>query len=120
MKKIFLTLFAASMLILTSCGGSTTKTETTEPTGTEAAATETPAAGSDFLTKYEEFVNKAIPLYEKASKGDAAAMQELATAGSDLAKFMQDNQEAISKLSEADTKKYQELAQKLVDAATPK
>ena len=108
---------AAMSLALVACGGSTKSADETTP---EAPATEAAAPASEeksVLAKYEEFVEKAIPLLEKMKKGDVEATQEYAKITEELGKFIQDNQEEFTKFSEDDAKKYQELSQKLVDAA---
>ena len=121
MKKIlFSGITVVLMALMVSCGGSkSTDDATTEETATEEVtevATETEASASDVLKKYEEFVDQVIPLMAKVKTGDVAAVQEYAKLAEELLKFTQENDAAFGALTEADAKKYQELAQKLIDA----
>jgi len=124
MKKILFASTAAIMLaLMVSCGGSkSTDAATEEGTATEQVTEEAPevttdASSSDVLKKYEEFVDKVIPLLAKMKTGDIAAVQEYTKLAEELTKFTQDNAAAFGALTEADAKKYEEIAKKLVDAA---
>ena len=118
MKKISMMLLVAVALFVTGCNGSGKKAEATDANEkTEVTKTEAKAEGSDVLKKYEEFVEKAIPLLKKVKSGDASAAQEYTKIAEELGKFVMDNQDAFTKLSEADAKKYAELSQKLAAAA---
>lgn len=122
MKKISIALFAATAIFFSSCGGGAKSEKPSDVAATqteqqsENTSESTSSASGDFLTKYEEVVNKAIPLAEKVKAGDAAAIQEYTSLAQELSQFTQDNQTAISALSPADAQKYTELSQKFADA----
>ena len=123
MKKIlFSSITVVFLALMVSCGGSKSTDAAVEDAdaATEQVteqATEANASSSDVLKKYEEFVDKVIPLLAKMKTGDVAAVQEYAKLAEELGKFVQDNTDAFSALTEADAKKYEELAKKLADAA---
>lgn len=119
MKKISMMVVAAMALTFAACGNSekpATDQNQTEET-TTAPAEAAVAAEGDILKKYEAFVEQALPLLAKVKTGDAAAIQEYSKIAQDLAQFMQDNQDAFSKLSADDAAKFAELNQKLANAA---
>lgn len=118
MKKLLMTLAAVAAISFVSCGGGkkADTTETAPVTEVEVVeVTETPVS-SDVLAKYEEFVEKAIPLAQKMKAGDAAATQEYTKLAEELGKYVQENQAAFASLTEADAKKYQEIAEKFAKA----
>ncbi len=117
MKKISIMLVVAMALFVTACGGSAKKAEAETTVVTETVADDTTAGSSDVLKKYEEFVDKAVPLLKKMKAGDASAAQDYTKLAEELGKFVMDNQDSFAGLSEKDAKKYAELSQKLVDAA---
>ena len=117
MKKIlFSGITVVLMALMVSCGGSKSTDAATEDATATEQVTEADACCSDVLKKYEEFVDQVIPLFAKVKAGDIAAVQEYAKLSEDLTKFLQDNAATFSTFTEADAKKYEELAKKLADA----
>lgn len=128
MKKISLALIAAMAIMFASCGSKTTekaeekveeKVENVAAATEEAAeeATEEVAAEAQpLIEQYSALLDKYLPLVEKVKKGDVTAAAEVAKVAEEIQKFATDNADALKNLSEADAKKYQELAQKFADA----
>lgn len=106
----------AMSLGLVACGGSTKPAE--EAPATEEVAKEEVAIEKSLVDQYEELIDKSIALQEKVKAGDVSVQEEYQKLAADILKFTQDNQEALANMSEEDAKKFQEIAQKAVDAAT--
>lgn len=121
MKKISLALIAAMAIMFASCGSKTTekaeeKVETVAPAAEAAAEEVVTEEAQPLVDQYSALLDKYLPLVEKVKKGDVTAAAEVAKVTEELQKFATDNAEALKNLSEADAKKYQELAQKFADA----
>lgn len=125
MKKISLALIAAMAILFASCGGKTTekaeekveeKIEATTEAATEVVTEEATEAESSLVGQYSALLDKYLPLVEKVKGGDVTAAAEVAKVAQEIQKFATDNQEALKNLSEADAKKFEELAQKFADA----
>lgn len=122
MKKISMFFMATAMMFFVACGGGEKKSDdsatTTEETTTTVEQTSTPqeASGSDIVAKYQAICDKMVELAPKMKSGDVNAVQEYQKVAQEFANFAQENQEAFSKLSEADALKIQEIAQKAAAA----
>ncbi|MEN9918431.1 MAG: hypothetical protein RL662_867 [Bacteroidota bacterium] len=125
MKKIVMIAFvAAATLSFVACNSKTdgankenvdtTKVETPAPVDTTATA-----AVSN-LDKYAVIVEKVIALQDKAKKGDAEAVKELANLGKEVAEISALLQKETATMTAEQTAKFTELAKKLADAATAK
>ena len=117
MKKILLS--SAVMVLLAfmvSCGGASKENATTDANATTEQSDVVETSELSVLQKYEEFVNKALPLIEDMKKGDAAAALEYNKLTEELAQFTNDNIEEIGNFTEEEAQKYQELAEKLATA----
>lgn len=118
MKKLFILLFVATSFILTSCGD-TKKAEKTETESAEKVSTEDSGQSSDkealaVLAKFEEQLDKMAPFVEKAKAGDKDAIAERTRIGLEITTFLREEGTIMYKLSDADTKKYQELGNKFI------
>ncbi|MBD8349696.1 hypothetical protein [Dysgonomonas sp. HGC4] len=118
MKKLFILLFVATSFILTSCGD-TKKAEKTETESAEKVSTEDSGQSSDkealaVLVKFEEQLDKMAPFVEKAKAGDKDAIAERTRIGLEITTFLREEGTIMYKLSDADTKKYQELGDKFI------
>ena len=115
-------LFAAASLIFVACSG---EKKATDAPADDATQTETPApaaetASGDALEKYEALVNKAIPILQKIQKGDMSAANDYQKLNKEISDLMPQLQAEAANMTPEKAAKYQELAQKLLDAATPK
>lgn len=129
MKKISLALVAAMAITFASCGSKTTENAeekveekvevaapATEEVATEVATEEVVAESQTVVDQYAALVDKYLPLVEKVKGGDVAAAVEVAKVAKEVEKFVADNKEALSSLSEADAKKYEDLVKKFAAA----
>ncbi|MDR2120187.1 MAG: hypothetical protein LBP64_04845 [Tannerella sp.] len=119
MKKYYSLLLGVAMVALVACGGGSKSSESTEQAAPEQTKVDEGASASksSVLSEYEAFVEKAVPLLKKMKSGDTAAATEYAELAQKLSEFVTSHSEDFSALSGEDVKKYQELAQKLTDAA---
>lgn len=118
MKKLFILLFVATSVILTSCGG-TPRTEKDETESAEKESTENSGQSSDkealaVLAKFEEQLERLAPFVEKAKAGDKDAIAERTKIGLEITTFLREEGGIMYKLSDADSKKYQELGDKFI------
>lgn len=112
MKKVFMSMAAAAMLTLVACGGGSKSADSAKETGkeaTEKTETKKESASSPKLDQYIKLIEKATPLLEKVSKGDAAAVQEYTKIAEDMAKIATELQNELANNPE--------LLQKYTDAA---
>lgn len=123
MKKIVMIAFvAAATLSFAACN---TKTDGAQGSDADTTQVETPAvdtaavavADTSVLGKYEALVNQALPLVEKAQKGDVAAVAELANITKEVETLGQDVQKGLESLTPEQKAKFEELAKKFQDAA---
>lgn len=121
-------LFAAASLMLVACDGTkkpatdgeTPETEAAAPQTEETTTEGTEAASGDTFAKYEELVNKAIPLLEKIQKGDVSAANDYQKLNEEITALMPELQKEMSNMTPEKAQKYQELAERLAKAAQPK
>lgn len=104
---------------LVACGGNKNeKAEGEEVVVEEVVVEETPAsAESDVLKQYEEIANKVIKFYEEGDMTDANAAMEIAKLSQELAGKSEELQAKLANMSEAEQKKFQDIAQKMAEAA---
>ena len=94
-----------------SCGGNkSTETESSE----NVEATADSSASLSNLDLYIQLIEKATPLLEKVSKGDAAAVQEYATITEEMTKVAMDLQSELADNPDM-MAKYTEAAQKFAE-----
>lgn len=71
----------------------------------------------EFLTAYENYINKYIALMQKAKDGDYSAMADAASLMSDAQEYGEKLQKMSGSLTPAQIAKFQKLQQKLLSAA---
>ena len=71
----------------------------------------------EFLTAYENYINKYIAIMQKAKNGDYSAMTEAATLMQDAQEYGEKLQKMSGNLTPAQIAKFQKLQQKLLSAA---
>lgn len=116
MKKIKLVLFATLIAALfTACGDKKDKAATDEKAKVEEVAK---ASGNVLIEKYQAVSDKMVELYKKGLTGDTEALQEYQKVAEEFANFMQENQEAWSKLTAEEIQKIQDIGTKAAEAMT--
>lgn len=71
----------------------------------------------EFLTAYENYINKYIAIMQKAKNGDYSAMTEASTLMQDAQEYGEKLQKMSGSLTPAQIAKFQKLQQKLLSAA---
>ena len=71
----------------------------------------------EFLTAYENYINKYIAIMQKAKNGDYSAMTEAATLMQDAQEYGEKLQKMSGSLTSAQIAKFQNLQKKLISAA---
>ncbi len=109
------------MTAFVACSGGEKKAETDSASSVEKTTTKTKSSSensgsSDIVAQYEKLCDKLVELAPKMKAGDTKAIQEYQKIAQKFNNFSQENADAWSKLSEADAKKIQEIAQKATKA----
>ena len=118
MKKVFMFFAATAMLTFAACGGGSKSADSSANDAKENVEVKSDApASSDKLDQYVKLIEKATPLLEKVSKGDAAAVQEYTKIAEDMAKIAMELQSELASNPEK-MKKFNDAAQKFaIEAA---
>lgn len=117
MKKLVIMVAVATLsLSFIACGGKA-ETKTEDSTNTPAETTTEAKTEGTALDKYEVLITKYIELFEKVQKGDATAAQELGKLTEEMAPLAQQLGQEIATMTPEQQKRFQDLAQKLMDAA---
>lgn len=82
-----------------------------------SAGSSTDSDFDEFLTAYENYVNKYISIMQKAKNGDYSAIAEAATLMQDAEEYGEKLQKMSGSLTSAQLAKFQKLQQKLLSAA---
>ena len=114
MKKLVLTVALFAFMI----GGisvSATAAPAVNPTQIEVRAGD---EIDKLLDEYEQYVDQYVKVYKKAMSGDMKASQDLVTLADKGTKLVDKIQKATAKqkMTEAQTKRYMKISQKLMDA----
>lgn len=88
-----------------------------EDDSSSIASSSSDADFDEFLTAYEDYINKYIALLQKAKNGDYSAMTEAATLMQDAQEYGEKLQNVSGSLTSAQIAKFQKLQQKLLKAA---
>ena len=121
MKKYLLivAVIALGVSIAACSGKKGENTNVTDETSKQEEVTTT--AGSvdenDVLAQYEDLINKAIDLQDKIAEGETASADELTKLNEQITALNAELQNA-SDLTEEQTQKFADLAQKWVEATT--
>ena len=114
MKKVFIFMSAIAIFMLAACGGGGNKSADSGKEAADKVETKKSSASSGKLDDYIKLIEKATPLLEKVSKGDAAAVLEFNKIAEDMTKIASELQTELASNPEL-LKKYTDAAQKFAE-----
>ncbi len=123
MKKMSMFFTAVVMMVMfAACGGEKCNEDQAKEdapkveAGTEAPKAEATASSSDVVAEFEKIAKQVEELAPKAKQGDMDAIKKYQEVMNQYSAFMQKNADAVSKLSESEVQKIQELTNKITAA----